>query len=135
MDLPHGITKTLGVTGNDETVISVENCDEGVDLPERDTADGEEALLLADDVHHEVENGGGDGTAPGDAACDTASRLERKPVPAGSFTNQDTVVPKGFYQPPRLGSHSQSSRICRQRPLSIASYALHRSRTRTRNRP
>ena len=82
--------------------LRVEDGNEGADLPEWDAADGEEALPFADDgVHHGVEDGGGDGAALGDAT----SRLERKLVVARDFTNQDTVVPKSFYQPLRLGSH------------------------------
>ena len=98
----NGRLESLGVAGSHEPVVRVEGYDEGADLSERDVTDGEETLSLADDyVHHEVKYDGGDRATLGDAV----PRLERKPLAAGGFTNQDPAVRKGFYQPPRLGSN------------------------------
>ena len=93
----------LGVAERDEPVVRVEDRDERADLAERDAADDEEPLPLADGgVHHKTEDGWGHRPALGDAA----PGAERDPEAAGSFANWDTVVPECFDQPPRVGPHS-----------------------------
>ena len=94
----YGRLESLGVVGGDDAVIRIEDGDESADFAERDGLDNEKVLPLADNgAHHQVEDGGKDGAALGDAAAS----LEGEPKTPGGLTASS---PSSWYSTRRIDS-------------------------------